>query len=189
MYKRRRLVAILTLVVLVISLLASALPVFAHEGEEPVAGDGATPAVSISFPPVEPGVADGVRVYVRTNAVNPTEYLQVRQAIVDAGFPDVLEVSPGSLLVDLGDVAGGAEAEAINRLRTVEKVTEVAPAPAYEVVSGKTSVRYPSWPFAAGATLVVLFVALALARRLEAGRTTTDDPRSDEPLSDVSLSD
>jgi hypothetical protein len=180
MYKRRRLVAILTLIVLVVSLFASALPVFAHEGEEPVPADGATPTAPISFHPVEPGVADGVRVYVRTNAVNPTEYLQVRQAIVDAGFPDVLEVSPGSLLVDLGDVAGNAEAEAVNRLRAVEMVTEIAPAPSYEAVSGKVSVRYPSWPFAAAAALVALLVGLFLARRLETTRT----PSGGEVLSD-----
>lgn len=175
MYKRRRLVAILTLIVLVVSLLASALPAFAHEGEEPVPADGATPTAPISFPPVEPGVADGVRVYVRTNAVNPTEYLQVRQAIVDAGFPDVLEVSPGSLLVDLGDVSGEAEAEAISRLRTVAMVIEVAPAPAYEAVSGKVSVRYPSWPFAAVAALLLLVAGLLLTRRLEARRPSPDD--------------
>jgi len=175
MYKRRRLVAILTLIVLVVSLLASALPVFAHEGEEPGPVDGLTPTAPVSFPPVEPGVADGMRVYVRTNAVNPTEYLQVRQAIVDAGFPDVLEVSPGSLLVDLGDVSGEAEAEAIGRLRTVEMVTEVAPAPAYEAVSGKVSVRYPSWPFAAAAALLLLVAGLLLTRRLEARRPGSDD--------------
>lgn len=175
MYKRRRLFAILTLVVLVVSLLASALPVFAHEGEEPVPVDGATPTAPISFPPVEPGVADGVRVYVRTNAVNPTEYLQVRQAIVDAGFPDVLEVSPGSLLVDLGDVSGSAEVEAVERLRAVGMVTEVAPAPPYEAVSKKVPVRYPSWPFAAAAAGIVLALSLFLARRLEAGRTASTD--------------
>lgn len=177
MYKRRRLVAILTLIVLVVALLASALPVFAHEGEEPGPADGATPTAPFSFPPVEPGVADGVRVYVRTSAVNPTEYLQVRQAIVDAGFPDVLEVSPGSLLVDIGDVSGEVEAEAIGRLRAVAMVTEVVPAPAYEAVSGKVSVRYPSWPFAAATAFVLLATGLLLTRRLEASR-----PRPDEEL-------
>jgi hypothetical protein len=175
MYKRRRLIAILALCVFVVSLFVFALPVFANGDEDHVPADGATPPTPISLHPVEPGVADGVRVFVRTNAVNPTEYLQVRQAIVDAGFPDVLEVSPGSLLVDLGDVSGAAEADAIGRLRAVGMVAEIVPAPAYETVSEKMPVRYPSWPFTAGASFVALLVSLFLARRLETIRTSSGE--------------
>lgn len=54
-------------------------------------------------------------------------------------------------------------------------VIEVAPAPAYEAVSGKVSVRYPSWPFAAVAALLLLVAGLLLTRRLEARRPSPDD--------------
>jgi len=145
MHRRRRLFAIVVLVGLVFSLVASAIPAFAHEDEGPTPANGETPQEQVSFPPMVPGVASGVRVFVRTSAVNPTEYLYVRQAIVDAGFPDVLEVSPGSFIVDLGKVEGEAEKEALARLGSVDKVSEIASAPQYSSVDTTGPVRTPDW--------------------------------------------
>lgn len=177
MRKRRRLIAIIVIVTFVATLLATALPALAVtiEGHEV---DDSSPAVQLPrspLPPTAPGVADGQRVYVRTSAATPTEYMLVRQAIVDAGFPDVLEVSPGTLLVDIGNTAGLSKDDAIVRLSELEMVVEIADAPAYEVVSGTEEVRYLSWGFVLIAGIVVLFAGLALVRRLDTSRPVGTD--------------
>lgn len=163
--RRRRIFAWATLAVLVVSLIASAVPALAHEGdEEGPAPVGSSPTGIVVFPPIVKGAADGVRVYVRTSAVNPTEYLLVRQEIVDAGFPDVLEVSPGSFIVGLDGVSLD---EAIIRLMEVDKVTEVVQAPAYDSSSTTDSMSYPSWWLLLPVALSFLASALFISRRIQ----------------------
>lgn len=163
--RRRRIFAWMTLAVLTISLIASAVPALAHEGDgEQPAPVGSSPTGTIMFPPIAEGVADGIRVYVRTSAVNPTEYLLIRQNIVDAGFPDVLEVSPGSFIVGLDDASLD---EAVIRLKEVDKVIEVVQAPDYDSPSSTNSISYPSWWVLLPAVLSFLAAALFISKRIQ----------------------
>jgi len=144
---RRRLARVFVAVFIVFVLLATIAPIaLAHEGDSPTPTEETSSSTDVnppsSFPPIVPGVSEGNRVYVRSSAVNPTEYLILRQSIVDAGFPDVLEVAPGSLIVDVGSMS---LEEATAALMKLDKVSTVAPAPAYASSSSKEPVSFPAW--------------------------------------------
>jgi hypothetical protein len=163
---RRRTVKVVIVLIVALTLFTSIAPAFAHEGDTPTPPSTptiSTPAASTeevippsSFPPLLPGVSEGNRVYVRTSAISPTEYLLIRNAIVDLGFKDVLEVAPGSLIVDVGSLS---VEEASTRLKTIEKISEVTAAPKYQGSPASRPASYPSWWWYLPALLVLALVA------------------------------
>jgi hypothetical protein len=126
--------------------------------------DGKVPTSSIEFPPPAPGVADNQRVYVRTSAVNPTEYLELRILLVEAGFPDSLESAPGSFIVDLD---GRSFEEALPILMDIPKVVEVAKAPDYASLANEKSLDYPTWWWFVPVSLLSILGLYAFSNKTE----------------------
>jgi hypothetical protein len=151
---------------LAVVLLAPAIPARADESTPPSdtsSGLNLTDAEieALTLPPMPAGFPTGPRLFVRTNAVNSTEYLYIRKQISDAGFPDVLEVSPGSLVVAIGATPID---DATQRLGALRGVVEVAPAPAFNAT---TPVSFPTMPslLAATAGLALVLTGIRLRRR------------------------
>lgn len=165
--RRTRTVRIVIALLVVLTLIASAAPAFADSQPPPPVGGGLgiteDDIVDLSIPPMPPGVSSGTRLYVRTAAVNPTEYLVIREAIFNAGFPDVLEVSPGTLVVDIKD---NDPDEAADVLSEIIGVTEVALAPANGIVIDTADpIEFPSLWVVLAALTALGAGALVIVRR------------------------
>lgn len=164
MYRRRKWAGVLLAVLLVLTLIASAFPALADggssSGSETGLGLTDEEITNISIPPMPSGVSAGTRVYVRTRAVNATEYLVIRAEIYDLGFEDVLEVAPGTVVVAIGDRSFDDAAAMLLNLRGV---TDVVPAP---TAQAGTPRDYPVvWVVLIASLLAATALVIAVRRR------------------------
>lgn len=165
---RRRLIAkvVIALVVLA-TILTSVAPAFADDTPIPSDGSGLEvpeeEIANIFLPPAPKGRPVGDRLYVRTSAATPTEYLMIRAAIYTAGLSDVLEVAPGALIVATGKLS---VADATSILTTIDGVTEIAPAPPYlSPEDAAIPLDLPAWWWYLGGSMLLAALAFALAIR------------------------
>jgi len=110
--------------------------------------------------PIPQGPSVGTRFVVRTSTTNPTEYMELRAALVQAGFVDSIEVSPGSFLVATGAVDAETARTVIESIPGVLEVLRTNSA----TTSPDHSTAYPSWWAAMIATLIAASVVFAVSK-------------------------
>lgn len=165
--RRRSVAKVVISILLVATILATVAPVLADDAPIPSDGAGLTidgiDPTDIPLPPAPQGRPTGDRLYVRTSAATPTEYLMMRAAIYEAGLLDVLEVSPGSLIVATGNMS---TEDATALLTTIDGVVEIVPAPPYRSPEGTAiPVALPTWWWFAIISLLVAAGSLTVAMR------------------------